>query len=56
MFTTTFEIVLFVACFLLGAFEGANLWAWIKSWFVKEVTAVETKITGTGPTGATGAH
>lgn len=49
----------YIAVFLLGTFEGANLWALVKGWFVKEVTAVETKIappkTQTGVTGATGA-
>jgi hypothetical protein len=52
MFTTEFEIVLAIACFFLGAFEGQNILAWVKSWFVKEVAAVESKVTGTsGPTG-----
>jgi len=49
MFTLTFEIVIFIAAFILGALEGPRLFAWVKSWFVKEVKAVETKI---GPTGA----
>lgn len=53
MFTTTFEVIIIAAAFILGATEGANLWAWVKSWFYKEVTAVENKVTGhTGPTGA----
>jgi hypothetical protein len=48
MFTLTFEIVLVTAAFILGALEGPRLFAWVTSWFVKEVKAVETKI---GPTG-----
>ena len=50
MFTVEFEVLLVVAAFILGATEGHNIWAWIKSWFVKEVKVVETKVTGhTGP-------
>lgn len=62
MFTIEFEIVLVIAAFILGATEGANIWAWIKSWFVKEEQAVVTKVESvvgihpTGPSGATGAH
>lgn len=54
---THFGIVVgsYVAVFLLGAFEGGNLWTWVKGWFVKEVTAVEAKVTPKTPTGATGA-
>ena len=51
MLTTEFEIIVFIAAFLLGATEGRNLWAWVKGWFSKEVTAVEAKITPAGPTG-----
>jgi len=52
MFTIPFEIALCIAFFILGALEGARLWAWVESWFVKEVKVVENKITGhTGPTG-----
>lgn len=50
MLTWQFELLVFAAAFILGALEGHNLWAWLKSWFVKEVKIVETKITGaTGP-------
>jgi hypothetical protein len=49
MFSTPFELLLIVAAFILGGFEGQRLWAWLKSWFFKEVD----KVTGhTGPTGA----
>lgn len=51
----TIEVVALVviAAFILGALEGHNFWAWLKSWFVKEATTVADKITGhTGPTGA----
>lgn len=62
MFTTEFEIILVLAAFALGATEGANITAWVKSWFVKEVKAVEDKVvpahlfptTLTGQTGPTG--
>jgi hypothetical protein len=53
MFTVEFEILLVVAAFILGSLEGPRLYAWVKSWFHKEVTAVENKLTGhSGPTGA----
>lgn len=42
-----------VGAFILGALEGGRLWAWLKSWVVKEETKVYDKLTGhTGPTGA----
>jgi hypothetical protein len=55
MFTTEFEVVMVVVAFLVGTFWGPTVLAWGKSWFVKEEHAVVTKVTGSGPTGATGA-
>jgi len=53
MFTTECEVVIILAAFVLGATEGQRFFAWVKSWFAHEVTAVENKITGhSGPTGA----
>lgn len=69
MFTTQFELVLVGVSFLIGTFWGPVIWGWIKSKFVSEVVAVETKVgilptgpsgtaapTVTTPVGATGAH
>jgi hypothetical protein len=54
MFTLTFEIVIFIAAFILGWLEGPRLWTAIKVLAGKEVAFVETKIHA--PTGPTGAH
>jgi hypothetical protein len=44
MFTVPFEILLVVAAFILGALEGARVWAALKVLAGKEVQFIEKKI------------